>query len=80
MPDGTCKGHHRTKDLEPFLLALTGRGLGRCTDEVARVVPEGVVHGHVMAGLRIEGRWVDVRDPEVLASLQHDAARSGARS
>lgn len=26
--------------------------------------------GHVLAGLKIEGRWVDVRDPAVLASLQ----------
>ncbi|MFM8469731.1 MAG: sugar phosphate nucleotidyltransferase [Limisphaerales bacterium] len=26
--------------------------------------------GHQLAGLQIAGRWVDVRDPEVLASLQ----------
>ncbi len=26
--------------------------------------------GHRLAGLKIEGRWVDVRDPEVLAALQ----------
>jgi len=29
-----------------------------------------VAAGHSIAGLKIEGRWVDVRDPEVLASLQ----------
>jgi dTDP-glucose pyrophosphorylase len=27
--------------------------------------------GFKLAGLKIEGRWVDVRDPEVLASLQN---------
>jgi hypothetical protein len=26
--------------------------------------------GKKIAGLEIEGRWVDVRDPEVLSSLQ----------
>lgn len=26
--------------------------------------------GHRIAGLKIEGRWVDVRDPEVLAALE----------
>ena len=25
---------------------------------------------HVLAGLKIEGRWVDVRDPEVLSDLE----------
>jgi len=29
---------------------------------------------HRLAGLKIEGRWVDVRDPEVLASLQAEQA------
>jgi hypothetical protein len=29
-----------------------------------------VKDGFKVAGLRIAGRWVDVRDPEVLASLQ----------
>jgi len=26
--------------------------------------------GHQLAGLQIAGRWVDVRDPQVLAALQ----------
>ena len=26
--------------------------------------------GHKIAGMHIAGRWVDVRDPEVLASLE----------
>ena len=29
-----------------------------------------LVKGHRIAGLEIQGRWVDVRDPEVLASLE----------
>jgi hypothetical protein len=28
--------------------------------------------GHRLAGLAIEGRWVDVRDPEVLARLEQE--------
>ena len=30
--------------------------------------------GHRLAGLEIEGRWVDVRDPEVLAALERQSA------
>lgn len=33
---------------------------------------------HRMAGLQIQGRWVDVRDPEVLARLSEEAAASQA--
>ena len=29
-----------------------------------------VAAGHRIAGMKIAGRWVDVRDPEVLASLE----------
>ena len=29
-----------------------------------------VAAGHKIAGMQIEGRWVDVRDPEVLSSLE----------
>jgi len=29
--------------------------------------------GHKLAGLAIEGRWVDVRDPEILAGLQRQS-------
>jgi dTDP-glucose pyrophosphorylase len=32
-----------------------------------------VAAGHRVAGLAIEGRWVDVRDPAVLASLQQNS-------
>lgn len=33
---------------------------------------------HRMAGLQIQGRWVDVRDPEVLARLSEETAASQA--
>ncbi len=29
---------------------------------------------HPIAGMKIEGRWVDVRDPEVLAALERESA------
>lgn len=32
-----------------------------------------VAAGHRIAGMEIEGRWVDVRDPEVLAGLQRES-------
>jgi dTDP-glucose pyrophosphorylase len=28
--------------------------------------------GHCLAGLKIQGRWVDVRDPQVLAALENE--------
>ena len=31
-----------------------------------------VAASHKIAGMQIAGRWVDVRDPEVLASLETD--------
>ena len=45
-------------------------------------MPGSIVHaaisamiaaGHRIAGLEIQGRWVDVRDPEVLARLEQGA-------
>ncbi len=36
------------------------------TDAISALVADG----HRIAGLKIEGRWVDVRDPEVLAALE----------
>lgn len=61
---------------QPLLFDFTARlersprGEFELTDAISAMVAAG----HVVAGVRIEGRWVDVRDPEVLASLQHDAA------
>lgn len=37
--------------------------------ELTDAVSAQVAAGHRMAGLEIQGRWVDVRDPEVLARL-----------
>lgn len=47
-------------------LEKSPRGEYELTDALSAMVASG----HVLAGLKIEGRWVDVRDPEVLASLQ----------
>jgi hypothetical protein len=30
---------------------------------------------HKLAGLEIQGRWVDVRDPQVLAALEQEQNR-----
>jgi UDP-N-acetylglucosamine diphosphorylase / glucose-1-phosphate thymidylyltransferase / UDP-N-acetylgalactosamine diphosphorylase / glucosamine-1-phosphate N-acetyltransferase / galactosamine-1-phosphate N-acetyltransferase len=42
------------------------RGEYELTDAISGLVGSG----HKLAGLEIEGRWVDVRDPQVLAELQ----------
>ena len=47
-------------------LEKSPRGEYELTDAINALVRDR----HRVAGLRIEGRWVDVRDPEVLASLQ----------
>ncbi len=50
-------------------LQKSPRGEYELTDAV-----EGLIKTHhPMAGLRIEGRWVDVRDPGVLASLEKES-------
>jgi dTDP-glucose pyrophosphorylase len=47
-------------------LQKSPRGEYELTDAISALVAAG----HSIAGLKIAGRWVDVRDPEVLASLQ----------
>jgi dTDP-glucose pyrophosphorylase len=47
-------------------LEKSPRGEYELTDAIAAMVAAG----HRLAGLEIQGRWVDVRDPEVLASLE----------
>ena len=47
-------------------LEKSPRGEYELTDAITALVN----NGHAVAGLEIAGRWVDVRDPEVLASLQ----------
>ncbi len=50
-------------------LQKSPRGEYELTDAVSAMVEAG----HRLAGLEIEGRWVDVRDPEVLAKLRGEA-------
>ncbi|HMJ91832.1 MAG TPA: sugar phosphate nucleotidyltransferase [Candidatus Acidoferrum sp.] len=49
-------------------LQKSPRGEYELTDAITGLIE---TH-HPMAGLRIEGRWVDVRDPAVLASLERE--------
>ncbi|MGD1083732.1 MAG: sugar phosphate nucleotidyltransferase [Verrucomicrobiota bacterium] len=57
---------------KPLLFQFTARleksprGEYELTDALAALLAAG----HRLAGLPIQGRWVDVRDPQVLASLQ----------
>ena len=47
-------------------LQKSPRGEYELTDAVNAMVAAG----HRVAGLEIQGRWVDVRDPEVLGALE----------
>ncbi len=47
-------------------LTKSPRGEYELTDAISAFIAAG----NVLAGLEIEGRWVDVRDPEVLAKLE----------
>jgi dTDP-glucose pyrophosphorylase len=47
-------------------LEKSPRGEYELTDALSSMIAGGLI----LAGLKIEGRWVDVRDPEVLASLE----------
>lgn len=47
-------------------LTKSPRGEYELTDAISLIVADG----HRMAGLEIEGRWVDVRDPGVLRQLE----------
>ena len=59
---------------QPALFSFTARleksprGEYELTDAIGAMVAAN----HRIAGLQIEGRWVDVRDPEVLAALEQD--------
>ena len=48
------------------LLQKSPRNEYELTDAISAMVSSG----RTVAGLKIQGRWVDVRDPQVLASLQ----------
>ncbi len=49
-------------------LQKSARGEYELTDAISALVAAG----HRLAGLEIQGRWVDVRDPEVLAELEQE--------
>ena len=49
-------------------LQKSPRGEFELTDAIEALI----VSHHPLAGLRIEGRWVDVRDPEVLARMEKE--------
>lgn len=51
-------------------LGKSVRGEYELTDAISAMVAAG----HRLGGLEIQGRWVDVRDPEVLAGLQNPGA------
>ena len=40
--------------------------------ELPDAISAMLIAGHKVAGCKIEGRWVDVRDPEVLAELEKE--------
>ena len=50
-------------------LQKSPRGEYELTDAINAMVKSS----HRIAGMQIEGRWVDVRDPEVLASLERQS-------
>lgn len=52
-------------------LEKSPRGEYELTDALAAMLAAG----HRIAGLEIQGRWVDVRDPETLARLERESAR-----
>src|SRR4051812_26962829 len=41
--------------------------------ELTDAINQMVAAGHLIAGMEIAGRWVDVRDPEVLAELEKNS-------
>ena len=47
-------------------LQKSPRGEYELTDAISAMLAAG----HRIAGMQIAGRWVDVRDPEVLAALE----------
>ncbi len=51
-------------------LGKSPRGEYELTDAISAMIATK----HKLAGLKIQGRWVDVRDPEVLAALEKSGA------
>ena len=60
----------------PLLFEFTARlqKSPRGEYELTDAINAMVAAGHRIAGMEIEGRWVDVRDPQVLAELEKEQA------
>lgn len=60
---------------KPVLFEFTARleKSLRAEYELTDAIIAMIAAGHRIAGLEIQGRWVDVRDPEVLASLENES-------
>ncbi|HWI59681.1 MAG TPA: nucleotidyltransferase family protein [Bacillota bacterium] len=52
-------------------LQKSPRGEYELTDAISALI----AHQHKLAGLEIQGRWVDVRDPEVLTALERESQK-----
>jgi dTDP-glucose pyrophosphorylase len=61
----------------PTVFNFTGRLKKSARDEyeLTDAISAMVAAGKKLAGLEIQGRWVDVRDPETLARLQKESSR-----
>jgi len=66
---------------KPTIFEFTGRlhKSPRGEFELTDAVNGFVAAHHKLAGLEIDGRWVDVRDPEVLAALEGKAPREPSK-
>jgi len=61
--------HH----LRYFWVVAKEGGLRKAADKLhvsQPTISAQLAAGQTLAGLKVAGRWVDVRDPEVLAALQ----------
>ncbi len=60
----------------PVLFEFTARLQKSPRDEyeLTDAIGAMLAAGHRIAGMEIAGRWVDVRDPEVLAALERDSS------
>ena len=63
------KGRITLGDVETMVLSAKQRSLYELTDAISTMVAAG----QKLAGLEIQGRWVDVRDPETLARLERES-------
>jgi dTDP-glucose pyrophosphorylase len=63
----------------PLIFEFTGRlqKSARNEYELTDAVNGMLTAGHRLAGLEIQGKWVDVRDPATLAELEQKATKTG---